>query len=91
MTSNGAGSAAQEPCSRCGEETGAGRTYFSDRQTIQDKDGHRVFLCSLCDPRIRTSRQGQRLTADEAGNLAKNGSAAALTWGGGTGGIGTGG
>jgi hypothetical protein len=83
MTPKSVGSGAKEPCSRCGEETGVGSAFFSDRKTIEGKDGHRTFFCPLCDPRIRSSRRGQRMTADEASNLAKNGSAAALTWGGG--------
>ncbi len=66
---------AKEPCIRCGEETGVGSAWFSE----------------LCDPRIRSSRPGQRLTADGVHNLTRHGSAAGLTWGGGTGGIGSGG
>lgn len=82
---------AKEPCIRCGEETGVGSAWFSDRHMIDNPDGRRTFLCPLCDPRIRSSRPGQRLTADGVHNLTRHGSAAGLTWGGGTGGIGSGG
>ena len=71
---------AAEPCSGCGEETAAGSVFFSDRHAIEQADGRRAYLCALCDSRIRSSRKGRPLTAQEVRSIVENGSAIALTW-----------
>jgi hypothetical protein len=76
-------SGAIEPCIGCGEETAVGSVFFSDRHQVDRSDGSRVYLCSLCDARVRVSRKGQRLTDEELRSIVENGSMAAITWAGG--------
>ncbi len=71
----------REPCIICGEETAAGSVFFSDRLRVSRPHGAHVFLCGLCDERIRPSRNGQRMTDAEVDEFIRNASAAAITWG----------
>jgi len=70
----------EQPCLRCGEDTGAGSVFFSDRHTVEHKDGRRTYLCSLCDAAVRSSRRGKPLTDDEVRNLVENGAAIGTAW-----------
>ena len=72
-----------EPCVGCGEETAVGSVFFSDRHQVDRSDGSRAYLCSLCDARVRLSRNGRRLTDEEVRSVVENGSMAAITWAGG--------
>ena len=74
---------ATEPCLACGEETGVGSIFFSDRHTVEHADGARTYLCTLCDAHIRSSRKGRRLTDEEVRSVVENGSMAAISWAGG--------
>jgi hypothetical protein len=51
-----------EPCLGCGEETAIGSVFFSDRKVIEDPDGTRAYLCSLCIGRIRSAGHHEELT-----------------------------
>ena len=82
-TGDASASSAIEPCVGCGEETAVGSVFFSDRHEVERSDGGRVYLCSLCDARVRLSRKGPRLTDEEVRNIVENGSMAAIMWAGG--------
>jgi hypothetical protein len=73
--SSGSGpvSSAKEQCLGCGEETALGSVFYSDRTTIEQANGERAYLCSLCDSRIRSSRRGRPMTDEEARQLVTNG------------------
>jgi hypothetical protein len=73
---------AAEPCLGCEEETAVGSVFFSDRRTVEQSDGTRAYLCTLCDARIRSSRKGTRLTDEEIRNVVENGSMGAISWAG---------
>ena len=73
---------AAEPCLGCGEETAVGSVFFSDRRTVEQSDGTRAYLCTLCDARIRSSRKGMRLTDEEVRDIVENGSMGAISWAG---------
>lgn len=75
---------AKEPCVGCGEETAVGSIFYSDRHVVDHADGRQSFLCTLCDARVRSSRQGTRLSDDEVRGLVENGSIAAIAWSGGS-------
>jgi len=75
---------AKEPCIGCGEETTVGSIFYSDRHVVDHADGRQTLLCSLCDARVRASRQGKRLTDDEVRTIVENGSIAAIAWSGGS-------
>jgi hypothetical protein len=72
---------ATEPCLGCSEPTATGSVFYSDRQATRDANGVTVYLCSLCDARLRSSRRGKHLTDEEVRNAVENGSAAAYLWG----------
>jgi hypothetical protein len=78
----------EEACISCGEQTGIGSVFYSDRRVIPGEDDAPVYLCSLCDARIRAARHGRRMTDTEARSLVENGSMAGITWSGGGGTIG---
>jgi hypothetical protein len=69
-----------EPCLICGENTGVGSVFFSDRHVVIGADGRQTYLCTLDDSRIRASRRGKRLTDDQVRQLVENGSAIATGW-----------
>jgi hypothetical protein len=73
---------ATEPCLACGEETAVGSIFFSDRHGVEQSDGTRTYLCTLCDARIRSSRKGKRLTDEEVRDIVENGSMGAISWAG---------
>jgi hypothetical protein len=75
---------AKEPCIGCGEETAVGSIFYSDRHPIDQADGRRTHLCTLCDARIRSSGRGRRLTDDQVRSLIANGSMAFIAWAGGS-------
>jgi hypothetical protein len=58
-----------EPCEVCGEETAVGSVFYSDRRVTEDADGHRGYICTLCDQRISASRPVKRLNEDESRHL----------------------
>jgi hypothetical protein len=53
-----------EPCSRCGEETAVGSTYFSDRRSTVGRDGTLLFRCQECLIEEHLNRRG-KLRSDE--------------------------
>lgn len=63
-----------EPCKVCGENTAVGSILYSDRRVIGHADGHRNYICTLCDQRIAASRHGKQLTDDETRRLIETGS-----------------
>jgi hypothetical protein len=69
---------AKEACSGCGEETGVGSPFYSDRRVVSGPDGQRAFVCSLCAERAARSRRARRLTHAELEQLTKNGSMAMI-------------
>jgi hypothetical protein len=69
---------AGEPCAGCGEETGIGSAFYSDRRHIELEGGRTAYLCPLCDQRIAASRHGTRLTEDELRTAIKRGSIAMI-------------
>ncbi len=46
---------AAEPCVACGEDTAIGSPFFSDRTVVDRPDGYRLFICSLCEIRVRAA------------------------------------
>lgn len=70
----------QESCASCGEETVVGSVFFSDRLAIPRPGLPDVFLCALCDARIRASHKPARMTAEDVASFTRNASAAAITW-----------
>ena len=58
---------ATEPCAACGEETGIGTVFYSDRRLITRADGNTAYLCVLCDARAAAARKGRRLSDEELG------------------------
>jgi transcription elongation factor Elf1 len=74
---------ATESCIACGEETGIGSVFYSDRRVVDLEDGQRTFMCSLCEARFRMLHEGgtHRLTDEQVRNLVRNGSMAAIAWG----------
>jgi hypothetical protein len=73
-------SVSAEPCLICGENTGVGSVFFSDRHVVVGADGRRAYLCTLDDSRIRASKRGKRLTDEQVRQLVENGSAIATAW-----------
>ena len=71
---------AREPCAICGEATAVGSVFFSDRQTLVSPDGSSVYVCVLCDARVRAGHRGRQLTEDEVRQLVENGSIIGLGW-----------
>ena len=69
---------AGEPCAGCGEETGIGSAFHSDRRQIALDGGKTAYLCTSCDERIAASRRGTRLTEDELRSAIKRGSIAMI-------------
>jgi hypothetical protein len=69
---------AREACAGCGEETGIGSAFYSDRRQIDLKDGSHAFICTDCDQRIAASRRGQPMTEDELRQAIKMGSIAMI-------------
>ena len=67
-----------EPCASCAEETAVGSVLFSDRLKIHESPD--VFVCVLCETRIRASGKPLQLTAKEVASLTRNASAMAITW-----------
>jgi hypothetical protein len=55
--------------------------FFSDRLKLEVGAGEDVFLCRLCDERIRSTRRKPRMTDEEVAAFIRNGNAAALSWG----------
>ena len=53
----------EEPCVGCGEETAIGSVFFSDRKVVEDPDGRRAYLCSLCVARIRSAGHHESLNS----------------------------
>lgn len=76
-------SSAREPCVGCGEETAVGSIFFSDWHTIEQSDGTRTYLCTLCDARLRSSRKSKRQTDEEVRDIVENCSMGAISWAGG--------
>jgi len=74
---------AQEPCFSCGEETAVGSVFYSDRRVIDQTDGTRTYLCSLCAERLAARHHKGRLTDDEIRRMANNWSAAVNAFTGG--------
>lgn len=72
-----------EPCSGCGDETGAGSILYSDRRSFDLETGGRAYLCSYCVQRASAARRGRPLTDAEARRLLDNGSMAMIRLGGG--------
>jgi hypothetical protein len=69
-----------EPCLSCGEETAVGSVFFSDRLTIPRRGGADVFLCPMCEMRIRSSHRPRQLTEEEVEAFTRAASAAAIHW-----------
>lgn len=72
-----------EPCISCGEDTGIGSVFFSDRHTVERPGETTAHLCTLCNARIRASGKGRRLTDEEVRRFIANGTMAAIAWSGG--------
>jgi hypothetical protein len=53
----------EEPCVGCGEETAVGSVFFSDRHVVEDPNGTRAYLCSVCIARIRAAGHHEALTS----------------------------
>jgi hypothetical protein len=70
----------REPCQACGEETAAGSIFFADRRAIHEPGVATVYLCVLCDARIRAARRGRQLTDDDVRILVRTGSLLDLAW-----------
>jgi hypothetical protein len=70
----------REPCRSCGEETAVGSIFFGDRRVIHEPGGATIYLCVLCDGRIRAARRGRQLTDDEVRILVRTGSLLDLAW-----------
>ena len=68
---------AQEPCVQCGEETAVGSVFYSDRRSIDQADGTRTYLCSLCEARLAESHHKRRLTEKEIRRIVDTYSAVA--------------
>jgi hypothetical protein len=68
----------KEPCAGCGEETGTGSPFYSDRRVVRTPDGQQSFVCSLCAGRVAIGRRRTRLTDEEIEQLTKNGSMAMI-------------
>ena len=66
------------PCAVCSEDTAVGSVFFTDRFKIHE--GPDVFVCGLCEARIRASGKPLQLTAKEVASLTRNASAMAITW-----------
>ena len=62
-------SPAKEPCASCGEETGVGSVHFPDRLTFSRDGQADVFLCSICEARIRASGKPGQVTEDGVINV----------------------
>jgi hypothetical protein len=80
---------AAELCVGCGEETGIGSVFYSDRRAVEHSDGSTSFLCTLCDQRLAATRGGRktRLTDEEIRRGIETGSLAMISgaWQGGVG------
>lgn len=72
----------REPCEGCGEETAVGSIFFSDRRRVEHPDGHRSYVCRLCDERLAADRHGRRLTDEELTKLINMAGIAGQAWGG---------
>jgi hypothetical protein len=70
-----------EPCAVCGEDTAVGSVFFTDRVKIHE--GPDVFVCALCEARIRASGKPVQLTAKEVASLTRSASAIGIVWWGG--------
>ena len=70
-----------EPCAVCGEDTAVGSVFFTDRLKIHE--GPDVFVCALCEARIRASGKPVQLTAKEVASLTRSASAIGIVWWGG--------
>jgi hypothetical protein len=53
----------EEPCIGCGEDTAVGSVFFSDRKVVEDPDGRRAYVCSLCVARIRSAGHHESLNS----------------------------
>jgi hypothetical protein len=62
---------------RCGEETAVGSVFYSDRRSIDQADGSRTYLCSLCEARLAEGQRKGRLTEAEIRRLVDTYSAVA--------------
>ena len=71
-------STSREPCANCGEETGVGSVFFSDRRSVHQADGAVTYLCSLCDAQIAAGHHQERLTEEQIRGMAENWAAAWL-------------
>jgi hypothetical protein len=63
----------QEPCSRCGEETAVGSTYYSDRRSTVGRDGTHAFLCQECLIEGHLNRRGKPRTDEDLELIAATG------------------
>jgi hypothetical protein len=72
--------ATTEPCVVCGEETAIGSSLYSDRRVVDQPDGARIHLCTLCLGRVADGHRGKRRTDEQIRNLVENGSMAAISW-----------
>ena len=63
MSDDGEARQHEEPCLGCGEETAVGSVFFSDRKVVEDPDGRRAYLCSLCVSRIRAAWHHESLNS----------------------------
>ncbi|HJX67850.1 MAG TPA: hypothetical protein VJ258_03890 [Candidatus Limnocylindrales bacterium] len=63
----------EEPCRSCGEETAVGSIFFSDRHTVEQPDGTRSYLCSICVARLRGSGHDEELAGGKATGLSAMG------------------
>ncbi len=72
---------AAEPCKVCGEETGVGSPFFSDRRTLTQADGGHFHVCSACQQRLGSNGR-QRLTDAELDRAITTMGLAGQAWGG---------
>jgi hypothetical protein len=71
-----------EPCFSCGEDTGVGSVFFSDRHTVEPSARPPTYLCTLCNSRVRLSGRGKRLTDEQVRQFVANGTMAGIAWSG---------
>ena len=70
----------REPCASCGEETAVGSVFYSDRVKVPQPGRPDVFLCGLCEAKLRASHKPAQMTKEDVAALTRNASAAAITW-----------
>ncbi len=76
----GGTAAATELCAGCGEDTAIGSSLYSDRRVIDQSDGTRIHVCSLCVGRAAARHRRKRLADEQIRNLVENGSMAAISY-----------